>query len=172
MSDAMNNDRSVTSSIPIIPLWDVLLVPLQGEILDHQVDKLRADVLAHLQRRGSRHLVIDVSGVWLMDSHLCMVVSQISKAARFMGAKTVLTGLSPDVALTLQAMGLHIGGGATLRGLQDALESLGIGPERRAAARGDVDEGAAFVRRLLARSAATVGTSTRGTEGEDDQAAD
>ena len=135
------------ASIPIIQLWDVLLVPIQGELLDRQAERLRADVLRRVQETGARHLFVDVSGVWLMDSHLCSVLAGLASAARYMGTATIITGLSPDIALTLQSMGLHVGTGRTLRSLEGAFESLGIRPSK-----GARDDGAnAIVRRLLAQ---------------------
>lgn len=131
--------------IPIIRLWDVLLVPMQGDLVDRQAERLRTDVLHKVQETGARHLVIDVSGVWLMDSHLCMVLAHLAKAARFMGASTIITGLSPDVALTLQSMGLHVGTGKTMRSLEDAFEDLQIVPRRSRRAEDDDD----IVRRFL-----------------------
>lgn len=134
-----------SAPIPIIRLWDVLLVPMQGDLVDRQAERLRSDVLHKVQETGARHLVIDVSGVWLMDSHLCMVLAHLSKAARFMGASTIITGLSPDVALTLQSMGLHVGTGKTMRSLEDAFEELQIVPRR-----GRKNDDEDLVRRFLA----------------------
>ncbi len=127
----MPSDAS-PASIPIIRLWDILLVPIQGDLPDRIAEQLRADVLTRVQESGTRHVIVDVSGVWFMDSHLCMVLSQLAKAARYMGCSTIVTGLSPDVALTLQSMGLHIGTGTTMRNLEQALVSLGVAPKKRA----------------------------------------
>ncbi len=114
--------------IPIIRLWNTLLIPVQGDIGDAQADRLASDVLARIQDQGAAHVVIDLSGVAFLDSHLCMVVAHLAKAARFMGAVTVVTGLTPDIAMTLESMGLNVGTGRTMRSLEDALSSLGIHP--------------------------------------------
>jgi rsbT antagonist protein RsbS len=147
--------------IPIIRLWDVLLVPIQGELIDRQAEQLRADVLHRVQETSASHLIVDVSGVWLMDSHLCMVLAHLAKAARFMGASTIITGLSPDVALTLQSMGLHVGTGQTMRSLEDAFEALHIMPRRV-----DRAEDEEVAKRILAGSGAAepTGAPTGGSD--------
>ncbi|UJR79472.1 STAS domain-containing protein [Sandaracinus amylolyticus] len=122
-------DRSATTTIPILELWGNLVVPLQGEIRDSQMDELRERLLARLRDRGARGLVIDASGVWLLDSHLCSVVSRIARAARLMGAETLLCGLGPDVVTTLLDMGIELEGIQTALGLEEALERLGVHAE-------------------------------------------
>lgn len=118
------------ASIPIIRLWHTLLVPVQGDILDAQAERLASDVLHEVQITGAHHLIIDLSGVAFVDSHLCMVVANLSRAARFMGCSSAVTGLTPEIAMTLESMGLNVGTNETMRSLEDALEALGIGPHR------------------------------------------
>ncbi|AKF07917.1 STAS domain-containing protein [Sandaracinus amylolyticus] len=122
-------DRSATTTIPILELWGNLVVPLQGEIRDSQMDELRDRLLARLRDRGARGLVIDASGVWLLDSHLCSMVGRIARAARLMGAETLLCGLGPDVVTTLLDMGIELEGIRTALGLEEALEQLGVHAE-------------------------------------------
>jgi rsbT antagonist protein RsbS len=116
--------------IPIIKLWDLLLVPLQGEISDLQSERLSQEVLERIDREGAYGLIIDVTGLWLLDSHLCSVVSTLASSAHLMGAQTILSGLSPEIAITLQAMDLDLVGVTTVPTLEEALESLEIGPVR------------------------------------------
>ncbi len=112
--------------IPIIKLWSQLLVPLQGDITDQQASRLQDDVLREIQRDGAMGVVIDVSGLWIVDSHLCAVLAQLAMSARMMGTRTVLSGVSPDIAMTLQTMGVGLEGIATALGLEEALELLGV----------------------------------------------
>jgi rsbT antagonist protein RsbS len=112
--------------IPIIELWGNLLVPLQGDILDSQADELQTQVLERIRDRGVDGLVIDASGVWMMDSHLCAMLGRLAASARLMGARPVLCGLGPTVVLTLQTMGLDLEGIETAVGLEAALEVLGV----------------------------------------------
>lgn len=133
------------SPVPIIRLWNVILVPIQGDILDHEAEALAESLLARIHDRGATGLIIDLSGVWMLDSHLCSVVVRLSRAARFLGTPTMVSGLSPEVALTLQSMGLDFAAGRTTRSLEEALEAFGVRP---GATDGALDEDS-LVRRLL-----------------------
>jgi rsbT antagonist protein RsbS len=113
--------------IPIIKIWHLLLVPLQGQVDDELAEQLRQDVLARVQKTDVSGLIMDVTGLWLMDSHLCSVLSQIASAARLMGTQSVICGMAPEIALTLQTMGLELSNVATELSLEQALARLGIG---------------------------------------------
>lgn len=112
--------------IPIIRLWDLLLVPVQGDVDDAQAEALVSDVLGHVQRSGCRGLLVDLSGVWTLDSHLCSVVVRLSRSAALMGARTVVSGMRPEIAMTIQTMGIELTGIQTLATLEDALERMGV----------------------------------------------
>jgi rsbT antagonist protein RsbS len=115
-----------TARIPIIPLWGNLIVPLQGDITDAQAAQLCSDVLRDIQRTGARGMVVDISGLWLVDSHLCAVLARLAASARLMGTRTVLCGMGADVALTLQSMGIQLEGVETALGLEEGLLLLGV----------------------------------------------
>ncbi|MEM6996916.1 MAG: STAS domain-containing protein [Myxococcota bacterium] len=142
-------------SIPTIHLWHLLLVPLQGDLSDAQAERLAVEVLAKIRDSDARGLVIDVTGLWIMDSHLCSLISQLAAAAALMGATTVMCGLSPEIATTLQTMGLSLPGVRTERSLEDALARLGIGPVEEADRERDADaDERSTVPRMLSEVAA------------------
>jgi rsbT antagonist protein RsbS len=113
--------------IPIIKIWHILLVPLQGQVDDALAEQLQQDVLQRIHNTEVTGLVMDVTGLWLMDSHLCAVLSQIASAARLMGTSTVICGMAPEIALTLQTMGLELSNVGTELSLEQALARLGVG---------------------------------------------
>ena len=119
-------DPTYYSRIPIIKLWHLLLVPLQGELTDELAGQLTNEVLEQIHKFGSSGLVIDITGLWLVDSHLCAVLSQLSSAASLMGASTFISGMKPDIALTLETMGVQLKGVSTTLDLEGALERLGV----------------------------------------------
>jgi rsbT antagonist protein RsbS len=112
--------------IPIIKLWSLLLVPLQGELTDNLANQLTTEVLDRIHEQGCSGLIIDITGLWLVDSHLCAVLSELSSAASLMGARTLLSGMKPDIALTLETMGVELKGVRTTLNLEDALSALGV----------------------------------------------
>jgi rsbT antagonist protein RsbS len=116
------------SRIPVIKLWHILLVSLQGDVTDRQAARLVTDVLDQIRRGGSTGIAVDLSGLWMVDSHLCAAFTDLAAAARYMGARTVLCGLSPDIAITLQSMGIELRGIETMLTLEHALVALGLRP--------------------------------------------
>ena len=112
--------------LPIIKLWDRIVVPIQGEITDELAELLCNEVLKVIHESGARGLVLDLTGVWIMDSHLCSVISNLAAAARLMGTPTIICGLSPEIAMTLQTMGVELQSVRTALSLEQALGMLGL----------------------------------------------
>lgn len=112
--------------IPTIRIWDLLLVPLQGEVGDDLAATMSDDVLQAIHQTETRGLIIDVTGLWLLDSHMCSVLSRLASAAALMGVRTYLCGLSAEIALTLQSMHLGLPGVTTVSSLEQAFEELGV----------------------------------------------
>ncbi len=123
--------------IPIIRLWNILLVPLQGDISDSAAEQLKEEVMDRIHREDVDGLVIDISALWLVDSHLCSTLSHIASTAALMGTQTVLSGMKPETAITLETMGIELRGVHTTLNLDNALHQLGL---RRAAAEDAAEE--------------------------------
>lgn len=111
--------------VPILRLWNRLLVALQGELTDGLAERLSEEVLQSIHDEGAAGLVLDVTGVWTMDSHLCAVLSRLAQSARLMGTPTIISGLSSEIAQTLQAMGIELEVRTALS-VEQAMEALGV----------------------------------------------
>jgi rsbT antagonist protein RsbS len=114
--------------IPILELWGRLVVPLQGDITDSQMEALQERVLRRVRARAPSGVVIDATGVHMMDSHLCSVLGRMAAATRLMGARPVLSGLNPTIVMTLETMGIELSSVETTASLETALEELGVWP--------------------------------------------
>jgi rsbT antagonist protein RsbS len=114
----------MSHSTPIIRLYGNLIVPIQAAISDEGISKLREDVTARIATDGSRGLILDLSGLAFMDSFVTRVVRDLALIARLMGVTTVLSGLAPEVAITLIEMGLELPGVVTALNLERAIEEL------------------------------------------------
>lgn len=110
--------------IPVIRLYDTLIVSIQGNLSDALVRALKADITAEIEQRAAHGLVIDVSGVDVLDSYLSKAIYDIAQIAALMGTQTVLSGLDPMLAMTLVEMGLDLAGVATALNLESALEYI------------------------------------------------
>ncbi len=110
-------------STPVLKLRDrLLLVPLVG-VLDTQRARLMTEQLLNaLRAHRAKALVIDITGVAAVDSKVANHLLQTVAAARLMGAKSVVTGLSVEVAQALVALGVDLQGIQTVGDLQEGLE--------------------------------------------------
>jgi rsbT antagonist protein RsbS len=112
--------------IPILRLGDVLLASIQHELTDDLALMLQQD-LTEMAANGACGVVIDISGVDMIDSFLARVLSEIASATRMLAGRTVVAGMRPSVAITLVEMGLSLRGLQTALTLPDALAILGFG---------------------------------------------
>ncbi|MFJ7147104.1 STAS domain-containing protein [Streptomyces sp. NPDC100445] len=114
-------------SVPVLALGDVLLVTLQGELHDEAAEQLRYDIV-HRCASGPAPVggvVIDLSGVDMVDSFLGRVLVEIAASTRLLATRTVLAGMRPAVAITLVELGLTLPGLTTALDVGRALSLLG-----------------------------------------------
>jgi rsbT antagonist protein RsbS len=128
------------SRIPIIGLYDNLIVPIQGAIADDVMVTLQTDVMARIQDGDARGLIVDVSGVEVLDSYMTRNLRDLALCARLMGVTAVVSGLRPAVAITLIEMGLEIPGVHTALDLERALELLRVIRDKDAWGEGDPED--------------------------------
>jgi rsbT antagonist protein RsbS len=121
------------SDIPVIELYGHLLVPLQGDVGDRQAESLRDRVLERLKTRDCESLILDTSGIWVLDSHLCSVLAGLASCAQLMGTRSMMCGMTPEMVMTLQAMGIELSAVSTAINLEDALDKLGYALVKRGA---------------------------------------
>ena len=111
--------------IPILRLGSVLIVSVQGDLADAVAVALRHDVGTAVSSGGVTGLILDVSGVAIVDSYLGRVLTEIAADCSLLGASTVVAGIKPAVAITLVEMGLRLDGTRTARSLEAAMAMLG-----------------------------------------------
>ena len=126
---------SEISRIPIIKLYDNLIVSIQVALSDRLVMQIKDDITEEIDRTGAKGLIIDVSGIDVMDSYISRAIRDIGLIARLMGVRTVICGMDPMIAMTLVEMGLDLTGARSALNLEAAIELLG-GDERLRGKRG------------------------------------
>ncbi|MER6287147.1 STAS domain-containing protein [Streptomyces sviceus] len=112
--------------VPVLALGDVLLVTLQGELHDGAAEQLQHDISQRIASSATpvNGVVIDISGVEIVDSFLGRVLAEIAASSRLLAARTVLAGMRPAVAITLVEMGLTLPGLGTALNVERALSLL------------------------------------------------
>jgi rsbT co-antagonist protein RsbR len=109
-------------TIPVIEVWDdVLVLPIVGFLDSRRSQELMENMLASVSGAQAKSLIIDLTGVELVDTGTAGHLLKMVHAARLLGAECVLTGLHPAVARTLTELGADLGQVATLRNLKAGL---------------------------------------------------
>jgi rsbT antagonist protein RsbS len=112
--------------LPIIRLWGNLLVPLQGEVTDSLAERINFEVLNLVYESEVQNVIIDITGLWLLDSHICSLLATLGAAAKLMGAKTIICGMSAEIAQTLQTMDIGLENLRSALSVEEAFMLLGI----------------------------------------------
>ena len=96
--------------IPILQMEELLLVTIQVDMHDRLALQLQDDLTNKISDTGAKGVLIDISGLEVVDSFIGRVLSNISTMARVLDAKTVVVGMQPAVAITLVELGLSLEG--------------------------------------------------------------
>lgn len=118
-------------SIPIIKLYRTLIIAIQVEVTDHLVLELKENVAAAIREQDVDGLIIEVSGVDILDSYIARSIRDIAQISSLMGVRTVLAGLDAGMAITLVEMGMALENVRTALNLESALEIVGRDAIRR-----------------------------------------
>ncbi len=110
--------------IPILKLGRILLTSIQADLTDDDASALQVDVLALFRNDAADGLVLDISGLDVVDSYMARLLNETARMVRVMGGEVVLTGMQPMIALTLVEMGREIIGMSTALDLEIGLEKL------------------------------------------------
>lgn len=92
---------------PAIPLLDgVLLVPIVGNLDTRRTSLLQERVLDAIFRQRARAVLLDLTGVAVIDTQVAQAIQQLVAAIKLLGTQTIVTGISPQVAQTVSQLGL------------------------------------------------------------------
>ncbi|WP_322494279.1 PAS-domain containing protein [Chloroflexus sp.] len=99
----------------------VLLAPMVGAFDSVRVAMLIEALLHAVQQRQVRVVVLDVTGVPVIDTQVAHAILQCATSVRLLGAQLVMTGIRPDVAQTLVALGVDLSNIITRADLRDGV---------------------------------------------------
>jgi rsbT co-antagonist protein RsbR len=120
-------------STPVLQLRDRLLIlPIIGVLDSARARQLTEQLLGAIRDNRATVVVIDITGVATIDRTVANHLVQTVEASRLMGARTILTGLSSEIAQTLVDLGVDLGMMKTVGDLPGGLEEA----ERLAGYRG------------------------------------
>jgi rsbT co-antagonist protein RsbR len=112
-------------STPVVKLWEgVVAVPLVGTLDSARAQVVMERLLQTLVDTGSPYAIIDITGVPAVDTQVAQHILKTVVAARLMGAECIISGIRPQIAQTIVALGIEFGDIATKSSLADALRHV------------------------------------------------
>jgi rsbT co-antagonist protein RsbR len=116
-------DEILRLSTQVLPVHrGILLFPLVGTIDAARAAAILQVVLGVVSKHGAKVVLIDVSGVPVLDAEAAAHLSRTAQALRLLGATALLVGTSPEVARTMIAAGVDLGPLKTLADLESGLQ--------------------------------------------------
>jgi rsbT co-antagonist protein RsbR len=109
-------------SNPILEVWDdVLVLPVIGVVDSQRTAGMVQRLLAEVTRSQARFVIIDLTGVDVVDTKTADHLMKLMRKVEVVGARCVLTGIRAAVAETLVDIGVDFGQLTTLRNLKHGL---------------------------------------------------
>ncbi|KKG15409.1 hypothetical protein EO98_04955 [Methanosarcina sp. 2.H.T.1A.6] len=113
---------------PVIKIWDgVLLLPLVGAIDTARAQQIIENLLNSIVENEAELAILDLTGVPVVDTAVARHIIKAVNAAKMLGAKTILTGFSPEVSQTLVTLGIDLSNITTCGSLKTGIsKAFGI----------------------------------------------
>jgi len=110
--------------IPILKQRDYLIASVQAVLTDKALIQLRDHLVQQVGRYRSNGVILDVTGMDIMDSFSVRILQELAHMIRLRGAETVIVGIQPEVALAMIQLGLRLKGVPTALDLEEGLAYL------------------------------------------------
>lgn len=110
--------------IPILQMGEFLLVTIQVDMHDRLAMTLQDDLTNRITQTSARGVLIDISGLEIVDSFIGRILGNIAKMSRVLDAETVVVGMQPAVAITLVELGLSLTGIRTALNVEKGMARL------------------------------------------------
>jgi anti-anti-sigma regulatory factor len=122
---ARQNEQIYALSAPILDVWHgVLAVPIIGELDTNRATGLTEALLQAVVTRHARAVILDVTGVSVLDQESAGHLGRLIVAVRLLGAEGIVTGIRPQVAQALTVVGEDTTHLRTFRSLSDGLRAI------------------------------------------------
>jgi rsbT co-antagonist protein RsbR len=96
-------------SVPLLPISDTTLVmPLIGVLDTARVRLVQQSALHAVQEKRAQYLLLDITGVPVIDTEVAQALIEVAEAARLLGARVALVGVRPEVAQVIVTLGITI----------------------------------------------------------------
>jgi rsbT co-antagonist protein RsbR len=114
--------------VPVIPVsTNTLVMPLVGALDSARLRQVQEQSLQALERTSAHTLVLEITGVSIVDSQVAQGFLMTVRSARLLGAEVMLVGVRPEVAQTIVGLGIELDDVHTFSDLQTALVRVSAG---------------------------------------------
>ncbi|MDX8291901.1 STAS domain-containing protein [Metabacillus indicus] len=111
-------------SAPLIPVFEnITIMPLVGTIDTERAKQIMENLLTGVVKHRAQVVLIDITGVPVVDTMVAHHIIQASEAVRLVGAKCLLVGLRPEIAQTIVNLGIDLSQVITKNSLQKGMEA-------------------------------------------------
>ncbi|KHE72971.1 STAS domain-containing protein [Halobacillus sp. BBL2006] len=113
--------------MPIVPITNgIAVLPIIGQMNEERSQYILEKTLEESKRHQLSHLIIDLSGIAIIDTMVAHNLNSIFNALQLLGVQPILTGMRAELTQTVVSLGINFKDIATFRSLQMALESIGF----------------------------------------------
>jgi rsbT co-antagonist protein RsbR len=96
-------------SVPVLPLLaSTLVMPLVGALDTKRLALMQEQALHALEHSSARQLILDITGVPIVDTQVALGLTQLVQAAQLLGAHVSIVGIRPEVAQALVGLGISL----------------------------------------------------------------
>ncbi|KUP05031.1 RsbR protein [Bacillus coahuilensis p1.1.43] len=111
-------------SAPLIPVIDqISVMPLVGTIDTERARLIMDNLLSGVVKHRSEVVLIDITGVPVVDTMVAHHIIQAADAVRLVGATAMLVGIRPEIAQTMVNLGIHLNQYTTKSTMQKGMEA-------------------------------------------------
>ncbi|AXB41633.1 STAS domain-containing protein [Amycolatopsis albispora] len=114
-----------STGLPLLRLGDILLGGLLSDLDDATALRFTDELTTRISEERIRGVIIDISRLEVIDSFVARVLMQLAHTGRLLGARMIVAGMRPAVAITLSELGLQLTGVQTALNPEQAMELLG-----------------------------------------------
>lgn len=111
-------------SAPLIPVFEgITVMPLVGTIDTERAKQIMENLLNGVVKHRSEVVLIDITGVPVVDTMVAHHIIQAADAVRLVGAKCMLVGIRPEIAQTIVNLGIDLNQFTTKNTLKKGVEA-------------------------------------------------
>lgn len=119
----------MASRVPILRQGKHLIASIQEELTDSDILDLQSRILDQVVKYRASGVIIDVGAMDVIDSFGTRTLAEIASAVQLRGAKMVIVGIQPEVALSMVLLGLTLDGVPTVLDLEAGIAVLNEAPQ-------------------------------------------